>query len=347
MFRNLPSRPQPHGIPIWNRLRRVSLIVGSLLFCVCLTLGQWTWAQGTSRPAGINRPRAVPNGGQLRVDDDLPRRDPLPKAQPLDRRQALELPAQPPGPDQPADAGWPMGIEPQKLVSPQGMSSTLNLLVLMTVLSLAPSILMMTTCFIRFTIVFGLLRQALGTQQLPPNQVLIGLSLFLTFMAMSPVWRASYEEGIRPYTEPAAGQASPSLQQTFENTVRPIRRNMAHQIEATGNSDTVWMLLDYQQPLSESDQVARPETYDDVPLTVLLPSYMLSELKTSFLIGFQIYLPFLVIDMVVATVLMSMGMMMLPPTLVSFPFKLLLFVLIDGWMLTVGMLLEGVRTLSG
>jgi flagellar biosynthesis protein FliP len=226
------------------------------------------------------------------------------------------------------------------------LSSTLNVMLLLTVLSLAPSILMMTTCFIRFVIVFGLLRQALGTQQLPPNQILVGLSLFLTCMVMAPVWRASYAEGIAPYTQPAPGQSPPSLQVTFNRTVGPLRRFMSEQIETTGNSDTVWLFLDYTKPAEgspEAEAYTPPATYDDVPLTILLPSYMLSELKTAFLIGFQLFLPFLVIDMVVASLLMTMGMMMLPPTLVSFPFKLLLFVLIDGWYLTVGMLLESIR----
>lgn len=222
----------------------------------------------------------------------------------------------------------------------------MNLFLLLTVLSLAPSILIMTTCFIRFIIVLSLLRQALGTQQMPPNQVLISLSLFLTFMVMAPVWKESYEQGIRPYTSPAPGQATPSLQQTFERTVGPIRRFMGEQIELTGNDEMVWMFIDYQRPAEGSALSASykdPETFDEVALTALLPSYMLSELKTSFIIGFQIYLPFLIIDMVIASILISMGMMMLPPVLISLPFKLLLFVLVDGWGLTVGMLLRSIN----
>lgn len=240
----------------------------------------------------------------------------------------------------------PGGIQPEQLVSPGGLSSTLNLLVMMTVLSLAPSILIMTTCFIRFVIVLGLLRQALGTQQLPPNQVMVALSLFLTFLVMSPVWQQSYNEGIRPYTQPEAGVPSPSLEQTFTHTVAPIRTFMEGQIKQSNNSDTVWMLLDYQRPDPESvagRNYQEPTDFKDVPLPTLMSAFMLSELKTAFLIGFQIYLPFLVIDMVVSTILMSMGMMMLPPTLVSFPFKLLLFVLIDGWALTVHMMLSSVH----
>lgn len=236
-------------------------------------------------------------------------------------------------------------ISPEGLVSPGGLGGTLKLIVLMTVLSLAPSILIMTTCFVRFTIVLGLLRQALGTQQLPPNQILMALSLFLTFMVMAPVWQQSYDEGIRPYTSPEPGEPGPTLEETFQRAAAPIRRFMSAQIERSGNSDTVWMFLDYQRSAGGSLAADRhdPQSYDDVPLAVLVSSYMLSELKAAFLIGFQIYLPFLVIDLVVATLLAGMGMMTVPPTLVSIPFKLLLFVLIDGWMLTVGMMLASVQ----
>ena len=238
----------------------------------------------------------------------------------------------------------------EEMLSPSGLSATMKLLLLMTVLSLAPSILIMTTCFIRFVVVLSLLRQAIGTQNLPPNQVIVSLCLFLTLMVMAPVWRQAYEEGIAPYSrnEPLVGQlpGEDRLTRAFLNTARPLRRFMSDQIEMTGNSDAVWMFLEFHRPPAGSPGAAvwkEPETYDDLPLTVLLPSYMLSELKTAFVIGFQIYLPFVVIDLVVSAVLISMGMIMLPPVLVSLPFKLLLFVLIDGWFLTVGMLLESVR----
>lgn len=235
-------------------------------------------------------------------------------------------------------------IDVDQMLSPNGLSSTLKIMLLLTVISLAPSILIMTTCFMRFVIVFGLLRQALGTQQLPPNQVLISLSLFLTFLVMSPVWKQSYDEGIRPYTSPAAGQESITLEEAFHRTVGPVRRFMIEQIQRTGNTDSVLTFLEFQHP---NENTPPPEKLEDVDTVVLLPAFMVSELKTAFVIGFQIYLPFLVIDMVIATVLISMGMMMLPPVLISLPFKLLLFVLIDGWALTVGMLLESVRAASG
>ncbi len=245
-----------------------------------------------------------------------------------------------------AESIFPGGFQPEKLVSPGGLSSTVNLMAAITVLSLAPSILIMTTCFIRFIIVTSLLRQALGTQQLPPNQVLFALCLFLTFMVMSPVWQKSYDEGIRPYTHPERDLPAPTLTETFERTVRPVREFMIGQIELAGNTDTIWMFLEYQHPESLADSgeaESLPSRYGEISLPTLMSAYMLSELKVAFIIGFQIFLPFLVIDMVVSTVLMSMGMMMLPPTLVSFPFKLLLFVLVDGWMRTVGMLLASVH----
>ena len=238
-----------------------------------------------------------------------------------------------------------MPVDIDQMLSPQGMTGTLKIMALLTVLSLAPSALIMTTCFIRFVVVLGLLRQALGTGQSPPNQVIVSLCLFLTVLVMAPVWQEGYEAGVRPYADPAPGQAVPSLSVAFGNATRPLRRFMAEQIERTGNSDAVWLFLSYQQPTA-GDPPPQPETYDDVPLSVLIPAYMLSELKTAFVIGFQVYLPFLVIDFVVSTILLSMGMMMLPPVLISLPFKLLLFVLIDGWFLTVGMLLESVRPLG-
>lgn len=244
----------------------------------------------------------------------------------------------PPAPGNPLTAA----LDVEQMLSPTGLTSTLKVMLLLTVLSLAPSILMMTTCFIRFIIVLGLVRQALGTQQLPPNQVLISLCLFLTFAVMAPVWQESYEQGLRPYTSPQPGEVAPSLQTAFENTVRPIRTFMSNQIATMENEEGVLMLLRFQHPQAGADQ-PMPENYEDVPLSILLPAFMLSELKTAFTIGFMVYLPFVIIDMVISSVLISMGMLMLPPVLISLPFKLLLFVMIDGWFLTVGMMLESVH----
>lgn len=224
---------------------------------------------------------------------------------------------------------------PNQWTSPEGLTSALQVMLLLTVVSLAPALLMMTTCFVRVLVVLGLLRQALGTQQLPPNQVLTSLALFITLAVMTPVWKQTYDEAIVPYTNHQIG-----LDEAWTRGVGPMRRFMSMQIERCDNSDDVWLFLQYSAPNT------RPETYDDVPLTALLPAFMLSELKTAFLIGFQIYLPFLIIDMVVSSVLIAMGMMMLPPVLISMPFKLLLFVLIDGWHLVVGMLMESFQAFT-
>ena len=218
---------------------------------------------------------------------------------------------------------------PEKWTGPEGLSSTIQVMLLLTVLSLAPAILLMTTCFVRVIVVLSMLRQAIGTQQLPPNQVITSLAMFITFLIMSPCWIQVYDRAIVPYTSKQIG-----LEDAWTKGVGPIRQFMSAQIERTGNTEDITLFLKY------SPMPAPPTRYEDVPLTVLLPAYMLSELKTAFLIGFQIYLPFLILDMVIASVMVSMGMLMLPPTLVSLPFKILLFVLVDGWHLVVGMLMQ-------
>jgi flagellar biosynthesis protein FliP len=233
---------------------------------------------------------------------------------------------------------------PDEWTRPERLSSTLQIMLLLTVVSLAPAILLMTTSFVRVIVVLGLLRQALGTQQLPPSQVLTSIALFITLLVMMPVWHASYDQGIAPYT---AGEIT--LEEAFERSVDPVRRFMAQQIERTENHEDVELFLHYMA--SEIDpntgelyeNYAYYDPYEGerlVPLQALLPAFMLSELKTAFLIGFQIYLPFVILDIVVASVTISMGMLMLPPVLISLPFKLLLFVLVDGWRLVVQMLLE-------
>jgi flagellar biosynthetic protein FliP len=226
----------------------------------------------------------------------------------------------------------PAGIAggPDQWTSPEGLTSALQVMLLLTVISLAPAILLMTTCFVRIIVVLGLLRQALGTQQLPPSQVITSIALFLTLLLMTPVWKKVYDDAIAPYSQHKIG-----LEAAWQAGVQPIRRFMSEQIERTNNTDDVRLFYRYLPA-----NTPEPATYDDVPLQVLLPAYMLSELKTAFLIGFQIYLPFLVLDIVIASVTISMGMMMLPPVLISLPFKLLLFVLVDGWHLVVEMLLN-------
>jgi flagellar biosynthetic protein FliP len=223
---------------------------------------------------------------------------------------------------------------PEKWTSPEGMTSAMQVMLLLTVLSLAPALLLMTTCFVRIIVVLGLLRQALGTQQLPPSQVVTSIAIFMTLAVMTPVWKQAYDDGVAPYTRREIG-----LEQAWAKGVKPVRDFMSAQIERCDNVDDIWLFYKYLP-----EDTPTPASYDDVPLTVLLPAYMLSELKTAFLIGFQIYLPFLVLDIVISTVTVSMGMLMLPPVLISLPFKLLLFVLVDGWHLVVGMLMESFQT---
>lgn len=229
-----------------------------------------------------------------------------------------------------------------------GLSTSLNIVVLLTVLALVPSVFILCTCFTRIVIVMSLLRQALGTQGLPPSQVVVGLSLFLTLVVMSPTFASMYDAGIKPYLEEnAAGQAAPSNQiAAWERAKVPLRDFMFDQIDHAGNWKTVWMIEGFRRTADDSIDPGQMTT-DDIDLLTLVPAYVLSELKTAFLLGFKIYLPFLVIDMVISSLLISMGMMMLPPVLISLPFKLLLFVLVDGWDLVTFQLMSGVAAGSG
>jgi flagellar biosynthetic protein FliP len=217
----------------------------------------------------------------------------------------------------------PTTMEPKKL------SSSLQILLLMSVLTLAPSILLMTTCFTRIIIVMSLLRQALGAAQLPPNQILIGLSLFMTFLVMGPTWSKVNAQAIQPYSHDKITQG-----RAFDISVGLLREFMIKQIMAAHNEDDVYLFHGYAHR-GEGE----PQTWAEVGTTELVPAFVLSELKVSFLMGFRIYLPFLIIDMVISSVLISIGMQLLPPVMVSLPFKLLLFVLVDGWHVVCGTLL--------
>ena len=219
-----------------------------------------------------------------------------------------------------------------KASNAEGVSSTLQIVVLLTVLTLVPSILIMMTSFTRIVIVLTLLRQAMATQQLPPGQVILGLSLFMTVVVMTPVWSRVNEQAVTPYLAGTMGQ-----REALEVTAGHLREFMYRQIEAADASEDVYLFLEYRlkRPVEPDETI----TLDRIPTTVLIPAFMISELKTAFIMGFRIYLPFLVIDMVIASILISMGMMMLPPVLISLPFKLLLFVLADGWHLVVQTLL--------
>ena len=194
----------------------------------------------------------------------------------------------------------------------------------MTVLSIAPAILIMLTSFTRIVIVLSVLRQAMGTHSMPPNQIILGLALILTFFIMSPVWQKVNQEALQPYLDQKI-----TRQQALETALKPIR---AFMVKQTREKDLALLVK-----ISKMD---RPKNINDVPTSVLIPSFIISELKTAFQIAFMLYVPFLVIDMVVASVLLSMGMMMLPPIMISLPFKLMLFVLADGWNLIVGSLVK-------
>lgn len=207
---------------------------------------------------------------------------------------------------------------------PGEVAVTLQLLFLLTVLSLAPAILILTTSFTRIVVVLSFLRSGLATQQVPPNQVIIGLALFLTFFVMAPYWSQTNQEAIQPYL---AGRIPAT--EALERGVQPIR---AFMLKETRERDLALFVHLANLP--------RPRGPEDIPTHVLIPAFVISELKTAFEIGFLIYIPFLIIDMVVASTLMSMGMLMLPPVMISLPFKLLLFILVDGWHLVVRALLE-------
>lgn len=208
--------------------------------------------------------------------------------------------------------------------NPKDVALSLQILLTLTILSLAPSILIMMTSFIRIIVVLSFLRSALATQQMPPNQVLIGLALFLTFFTMSPYLDQANKNGLQPYLNGAITQEA-----AIDESLKPMREFMFKQ---TRENDLALFVN-----LSE---LQRPNSPDDVPTTTLIPAFVISELKTAFQIGFMIYIPFIVIDMVVASTLMSMGMMMVPPVMISLPFKILLFILVDGWHLIIKSLIN-------
>lgn len=208
--------------------------------------------------------------------------------------------------------------------NPNEVVNAIKLVLIMTVLTLAPAILIMMTGFTRIIIVMSFLRQALGVQQMPPNQLLVGLSLFLTFFVMGPAFKELNETGVQPYL---AGKISQDV--AIENSLAPLRKFMFHQ---TRDQDLALFV--------KLAKIERPKTRADVPTIVLVPSFIVSELKTAFQIGFMIFLPFLVIDIVASSVLMAMGMMMLPPVVISLPFKIMLFVLVDGWGLLIGSMVK-------
>ncbi|API93898.1 flagellar biosynthetic protein FliP [Virgibacillus pantothenticus] len=207
---------------------------------------------------------------------------------------------------------------------PANVSTSVKLILLLTVLTLAPSILILMTSFTRIIIVLSFVRTSLATQQMPPNQVLIGLALFLTFFIMAPIFNEVYDNALEPLFAEEI-----TLDEAYDEASIPIKQFMA---EHTRQKDLA-LFMNYAK-------LERPETVEEIPLTTLVPAFAISELKTAFQMGFMIFVPFLIIDMAVASVLMSMGMMMLPPVMISLPFKILLFVLVDGWYLITHSLLD-------
>lgn len=208
--------------------------------------------------------------------------------------------------------------------SPQDVAVSLQILLLLTVLSLAPSILVMMTSFTRITIVLSMLRKAIGTQSAPSNQILIGLSIFLTFFVMQPVFTKINDDALQPYLK-----GNLSHEQAYLVGVEPLREFMLKQ---TRQKDLALMI--------NSSKMPKPDSAEQLPLSVIIPAFAISELRLAFQMGFLLYLPFLMIDMIIASILMSMGMMMLPPVMISAPFKILLFVLIDGWYIVIDSLIK-------
>jgi flagellar biosynthesis protein FliP len=222
-------------------------------------------------------------------------------------------------------AAW--GASPWNLdqaLAPERLTTSLTLLLILTVLSLAPALIIMVTSFTRLVVVFSFLRHALGTQQMPPSQVLIALSLFLTFFIMSPVWQDIQATAVKPYMEKTL-----TGEEAVQRGLQPLKNFMRNQ---TREKDLALFL--------NIMKAKRPQNFQETPILAIVPAFMISELRTAFEIGFLLYLPFLIIDMVVASVLLSMGMMMLPPVMISLVFKVLLFVLVDGWNLLVGSLVR-------
>ncbi len=220
-----------------------------------------------------------------------------------------------------------LSVEVGKAANPEDVSITLQILFLMTILSLAPAILILTTAFTRIIVVFHFLKQAMGTTQMPPSQVLVGLAMFLTFFVMAPTWTKVNNEALQPYL-----QKKMSLEAAYDKGVMPLRDFMFRQTR----EEDLGLFLNLAN-------IEKPKNRDDVPTHVLIPAYAISELRVGFQIGFVLFIPFIIIDMVVASVLMSMGMMMLPPVMISLPFKLLLFILVDGWHLVVNSLMQSFK----
>jgi len=217
-----------------------------------------------------------------------------------------------------------IGIDIGTSDKPEDLSVSLQIILLLTILTLAPSILIMTTSYLRIIIVFHFVRNALGTMQMPPSQLLAGIAMFVTFFIMAPTWGEINENAIKPYMDKKI-----TVNEAYDKAIMPIRNFM---YKNTKQKDIELFVNLANMP--------KPETRNDIPTYVLIPSFVLSELRTGFIMGFFVFIPFLMVDMIVSSILMSMGMMMLPPMLISLPFKILLFILVDGWNLIIGSLVR-------
>ena len=204
--------------------------------------------------------------------------------------------------------------------NPQDVSVTLQILLLMTILALAPSIMIMTTAYLRIIIVFHFLKSALGTQQMPPGQLLAGVALFITFFVMAPTWNKVNEEALKPLMDEKI-----TTEEAYNKGIEPIRKFMFRNVR----DEDLGLFISLAN-------MTRPKNRNELPTYVVIPAFVISELRTGFIIGFFLFIPFLMVDMIISSILMSMGMMMLPPMLVSLPFKILLFILVDGWNLIIG-----------
>jgi flagellar biosynthetic protein FliP len=219
-----------------------------------------------------------------------------------------------------------LGVSVGTSDNPDDLAVTLQLLLLLTILSLAPSIMIMTTSYLRIIIVFHFLKTALGTQQMPPNQLLAGVALFITFFIMTPTWNEFNEKALKPYLDKEI-----SIEEAYDKGIEPVREFM---LKNTRPEELKFFL--------ELSNMPRPNTQAELPIQILIPSFVLSELRAGFIIGFFLFIPFVMVDMIVASILMSMGMMMLPPMMISMPFKILLFVLVDGWSLVIGSVVRSI-----
>ncbi len=297
----------------------------ALALWLCVVVVSPTWAQtgGTNNPSNSASTSAVGNA-PLDITNPISILDHAGQVLPSDPRALAETLANP-------TAALNNQATQTGTSRTGALSTSLSILILLTVLTVAPSLLIMCTSFTRIVIVLSLLRQAIGTQALPPSQIIVGLAMFLSLLIMAPTFERVHREAIVPLQNNEIDQMT-----AWTKAKEPLRDFMFAQIEHSGNWEDVMMLLEFRGVKQPREELTR----GDVDMLTLIPAFVLSELKVAFLMGFRLYLPFLVIDMVISSVLISMGMLMLPPVLISLPFKLLLFVLVDGWHLVVGGLLH-------